>query len=64
VLGIAQLLRQLDSFVVDSAIVGVGRSTETFSQVLKTAVSGNAQHYGLFMAAGVLALIVLAILVQ
>jgi multicomponent Na+:H+ antiporter subunit D len=64
VLGVAYLLRKIDSFVVDFAIVGVGRSTQSLSQVLKTLVSGNAQHYGLFMAAGILALLVLAISVR
>jgi multicomponent Na+:H+ antiporter subunit D len=64
VLGVANFVRKLDSFVVDSAIVGVGRSTQTFSQFLKTAVSGNAQHYGLIMAAGILALLALAIFFQ
>jgi multicomponent Na+:H+ antiporter subunit D len=64
VLGVANLLRRLDSVVVDSTIVGVGRSTQTLSQVLKTMVSGNAQHYGLIMAAGILALLVLAISVR
>ena len=61
---LANFLRKLDSLVVDSAIVGVGRSTQTLSQVLKTAVSGNAQHYGLMMAAGILALFALAVLVR
>jgi multicomponent Na+:H+ antiporter subunit D len=64
VLGVANLVRNLDSFVVDSAIVGVGRSTQALSQILKTAVSGNAQHYGLIMAAGILALLALAIFFQ
>ena len=64
VLGAANLFRKLDSFVVDSAIVGVGRSTQTLSQVLRTMVSGNAQHYGLIMAAGILILLALAIFVQ
>jgi multicomponent Na+:H+ antiporter subunit D len=64
VLGAAHLLRQLDSLVVDSTIVGVGRSTESLSQVLRTVVSGNAQHYGLIMAAGILALVALVILVR
>ena len=36
VLGVAQFLRKLDSLVVDSTIVGVGRSTQNLSQVLKT----------------------------
>ncbi|MBI4474275.1 MAG: Na(+)/H(+) antiporter subunit D, partial [Acidobacteria bacterium] len=60
-LGAANFFRKLDSFVVDSAIVGVGRSTESFSHILKTVVSGNAQHYGLIMAAGVLVLLAVAI---
>ena len=64
VLGAANLFRKLDSFVVDSAIVGVGRSTQTLSQVLRTMVSGNAQHYGLIMAAGILILLALAIFIQ
>jgi multicomponent Na+:H+ antiporter subunit D len=64
VLGVAHLLRQLDSLVVDSTFVGVGRSTQTLSQLLKTVVNGNAQHYGLIMAAGILALVGLAILVR
>jgi len=63
VLGAANLFRKLDSFVIDSAIVGMGRSTQNFSQVLKTVASGNTQHYGLIMAAGILALIALAILI-
>ena len=63
VLGAADLLRKLDSLVVDSALVGVGRSTQTFSQLLKTAENGHAQHYGLIMAIGILVLLALAMLV-
>src|SRR6266545_4958043 len=64
VLGVARLMRQVDSLAVDSTFVGLGRSTQSLSEALKTAMSGNAQHYGLLMAAGVLALVVFAILVQ
>ena len=64
VLGVARFLRQLDSLVLDSTIVGMGRSTESLSQVLKTVMSGNAQHYGLMMAAGALVLVGVAILVR
>ena len=63
VLGVANLFRKFDTLVVDSALVGVGRSTRSLSQLLKTMVSGHAQHYGLIMAAGILALLALAILV-
>ncbi len=62
VLGAAGLLRSLDTRVVDSAAVGVGRLTQAFGQILKTTVSGNAQHYGLLMAAGALALLALAVI--
>ncbi len=64
VLGVASLLKRFDSVVVDSALVGVGRSTESLAHVLKTAASGHAQHYGLLMAAGLLALVVLAMLAR
>ena len=62
VLGAADLFRKLDSLVVDSAFIGVGRSTQTLSQVMKTAESGHAQHYGLIMAAGILVLFAVAML--
>jgi multicomponent Na+:H+ antiporter subunit D len=62
VLGAANLFRKLDSFVVDGTIVGVGRSTQSLSQVLRTVVSGNTQHYGLIMAAGILGLLALAVI--
>jgi multicomponent Na+:H+ antiporter subunit D len=63
VLGAAGLLRKLDSRVVDYAVVSVGRLTQAFSQTLRTTVSGNAQHYGLLMAAGVVLLLALATIV-
>jgi len=63
VLGVADLLRRFNSLVVNSAIVGLGRSTRSLSQLFKTAVSGHAQHYGLIMAAGILALLALAMVV-
>ncbi|HIM56699.1 MAG TPA: Na(+)/H(+) antiporter subunit D, partial [Candidatus Latescibacteria bacterium] len=60
VLGVARLLHRLDTGIVDYAVMSVGRLTQAFSQILKTTVSGNAQHYGLLMAAGVLVLLALA----
>ncbi len=62
VLGMASLLRRLDTRVVDVAALSVARLTRSLSEVMKTTVSGNAQHYGLIMAAAVLALFVLAVL--
>ena len=63
VLGTANLLRKLDG-LVDSGLVGVGRSTLSFSRILKTVASGHAQHYGLMMAAGILVLLALAVFAQ
>ena len=62
VLGGAHLFGKLDSLVIDSALVGLGRWTQTLSQVLKRAGSGHIQHYGLIMAAGMLALLALVVL--
>ena len=64
VLGAANLLRKLDSLVVDSAAVGVGRRTQSLSQALKTLASGHTQHYALIMAAGILALLALVMLAR
>jgi hypothetical protein len=61
VLGAANFFRSLDSFVVDSGIVGMARATQDLSQFLRTAVSGNAQHYALIMAAGMVVLLAAAI---
>ena len=62
VLGVASLFQRFDSRVVDSALVGAGRSAGSLSQQLKTVASGHAQHYGLIMAAGILALVALVML--
>jgi multicomponent Na+:H+ antiporter subunit D len=61
VLGSAARLRELDTRVIDATAVGVGRLTQTLGAGLSHAATGNAQHYGLIMAAGVLAAIAFAI---
>ena len=61
VLRAAARLRELDVRVIDATMVGVGGLTQTISRGLSLAVSGHAQHYGLIMAAGVLAAIALAV---
>ena len=61
VLRAAARLRQLDARVIDAGAVGVGRLTQTLSRGLSATVTGNAQYYGLIMAAGVLAAIALAV---
>jgi multicomponent Na+:H+ antiporter subunit D len=64
VLAASGQLRKFDTRVVDAAAVGVGRLTEALSRTLRAAVSGNAQHYALVMAAGVLVLLVLVVLIR
>ena len=61
VFGVAGLLREFDTRVVDSTAVGVGRLTQAFSKILTITVSGNAQHYGLIMAAGAMVFVLLAL---
>ena len=61
VLAAAERLRQLDARVIDRTVVGVGLLTQALSRDLSAAVSGHAQHYGLIMAAGILAAIALAV---
>jgi multicomponent Na+:H+ antiporter subunit D len=61
VLGAAARLQELDARVIDATMVGVGRLTQTLSRGMSVAVSGHAQHYGLIMAAGVLAAIAVAV---
>ena len=64
VLAVAKLLRKFDSTVIDTGIVSVGHSAQNLGQVLKTTASGHTQHYGLIMAAGILALVALIALVS
>jgi multicomponent Na+:H+ antiporter subunit D len=60
VLDLAARLRDLDARVIDGSAVGIGHVTESSSRRLSTGVSGHPQHYGLFMTAGVLAVVAFA----
>jgi multicomponent Na+:H+ antiporter subunit D len=57
----AELLRGLDSRVVDRSALGLGKMTLVFGRGLSLLADGNAQHYGLIMAAGALAALALVI---
>jgi len=61
VFAVASLLRRFDSRIVDSSLVGVGRSTQTLGEILKRAMTGHIQHYGLLMGAGVVILLAFAV---
>ena len=47
--------------MIDAGAIGIGQATQFASQDLRSTVTGNAQYYGLIMAAGVLAAIALAV---
>jgi hypothetical protein len=64
VLGSAARLRDLDNRAIDATAEGVGLLTQALGRGLRNAVTGNAQHYGLIMAAGVLAAIAFAVFRQ
>src|SRR5438093_1097416 len=64
VLRVAARSRPLDARVIDAAAVGIGGLTQTVSWGLRAMVTGNAQYYGLIMAAGVLAALALAVFLQ
>ena len=61
VLRMAARLRRLDGRVIDAVSVDLGLLTQALSRGLSTTATGNAQYYGLIMAAGVLAAIALAV---
>jgi multicomponent Na+:H+ antiporter subunit D len=61
VLGAAAQLRELDARVIDATAVGVGTLIQTASHDLRITVSGNPQHYGLIMAAGILVALAFAL---
>ncbi len=54
-------MRDLDARVVDASTVGLGKLTLAFGQGLRVIADGNAQHYGLIMAAGALAALAIVI---
>jgi multicomponent Na+:H+ antiporter subunit D len=60
-LRVSARMREIDSRVVDTALVGLGDATRTLGLGIRGSVSGNAQHYGLLMALGVLAAIAFAL---
>jgi multicomponent Na+:H+ antiporter subunit D len=64
VLGSAARLRQFDNRVIDATAEGIGRLAQTLGGGLRNAVTGNAQHYGLIMAGGILAAIAFAVFSQ
>jgi multicomponent Na+:H+ antiporter subunit D len=61
VLDVAARLREVDARVIDGTAVGIGSVTAASSRGLSGRVSGHAQHYGLIMTAGVLAVLTFAI---
>ncbi len=63
VLRVGAQLRDVDLRGVDRMMEGIGRLTEEVSRDLTLAVSGHVQRYGLIMAAGVLAIVGVAVFI-
>ncbi|HIL38240.1 MAG: Na(+)/H(+) antiporter subunit D [bacterium] len=64
ILGLAAVLRRIDSRLINAAVEGIGPAVRTLSGWLRRAFSGHAQHYGLLMTAGILGLFLLVWLLQ
>jgi hypothetical protein len=64
ILGLAAVLRRIDSRLINAAVEGTGPAVRTLSGWLRRAFSGHAQHYGLLMTAGILGLFLLVWLLQ
>jgi multicomponent Na+:H+ antiporter subunit D len=60
-IGAAAALAAADATIVDRAMVGIGRMTQSIGLRIRPAVTGHAQFYGLTMAAGVLIAIAIAV---
>jgi multicomponent Na+:H+ antiporter subunit D len=60
-LATGERLRKIDFRVVDAATLGLGKVTLAFGHGLRLVADGNAQHYGLLMAAGALAALAMVI---
>jgi len=60
-LATGERLRNVDARVVDAASLGLGKMTLAFGRGLRLVADGNAQHYGLIMAAGALAALAMVI---
>jgi multicomponent Na+:H+ antiporter subunit D len=60
-LATGERLRKIDSRVVDAATLGLGKVTLAFGHGLRLVADGNAQHYGLLMAAGALLALLIVI---
>jgi multicomponent Na+:H+ antiporter subunit D len=60
-LATGERLRRIDARVVDAASLGLGKATLLFGRGLRLVADGNAQHYGLMMAAGALLALVIVI---
>ena len=60
IMRVAVYLKKIDTVVVDGTINGVGRLAMTWSRKIKEAQSGQIQHYAMLMVAGVIAVIIIA----
>ena len=61
IMKVAQLMKTIDTVIVDGTIHNMGRLTIAWSRMILLLQSGQIHHYAMFMTAGVVALIVMIV---
>ena len=59
VMGMAKILKMIDTVIVDGSLNGLGKLTMACSKKMQNIQSGQIQHYAMVMVAGFIALIVI-----
>ena len=59
IMGVAKILKMIDTVIVDESLNGLGKSTLAFSKKIQSVQSGQIQHYAMAMVAGFILLIVI-----
>jgi multicomponent Na+:H+ antiporter subunit D len=64
IIGVAKILKIVDTNIVDGTINGIGKLTLLWSRKMQDAQSGQIQHYAMLMVAGFIALIVIVMVLS
>ena len=64
IIGVAKILKIIDTVIVDGTINGIGKLTLLWSRKMQDAQSGQIQHYAMLMVAGFIALIVIVMVLS
>ena len=58
---VAQLMKTIDTVIVDGTVHNMGRLTIAWSRMILLLQSGQIHHYAMFMTAGVVVLILMIV---